>query len=476
MRRNILNTILIFTTPALLGAAEVQLTIDPAENPQAAVQELISAITTANETPEPDVIKLYPDAVYNFPSPVSENTFGKIALPVIEGNGPNEVNNLTLVGNKSVFQRDENAEHFRFIFVGEWGRLSVQNIKFKNGNSNDTEVEWIEKGGGAIRSHGHLTIDDCIFTGNQAGSIGGAFYQTGNNARVIISNTKFSDNFAESYGGAIDSTGAIMHINNCSFENNSTLNEGGALAFAEGEVVIENSHFAKNKSYKGGAIRTWGLTDISNSTFDQNQSTERGGAILLRGKSIVKLTDSTFTDNSSDTACGGAIDLHGGIANIESCQFEANTAGTDGGAISSGGILTIENSKFVSNSAGLGGGALNTVNMARVENCEFIDNKANTSGGAILNQILQSYHGSSGVFRNNVISGNVCDTDQDGTGDGGAVAHIAHGKIVFSSNTIHQNIDEGNEANDVFGFIASYEENYLTSIEGSTGLENDFVP
>jgi len=180
----------------------------------------------------------------------------------------------------------------------------------------------IDTDGGAlyaiISADTQLTLNRLYFDNNRADSGGGAVSLAGfpsNNNRVFIKNCQFSNNDVDS--------------------NNETLFGGGAvLVGASLNVKIENSTFLNNaarntsvspETVAGGAIliRSNDLflttASITNSTFSNNRTTGRGGAVAVGAlssvidSSEVTIKHSTFTKNKSDVqdqetnATGGAI-------------------------------------------------------------------------------------------------------------------------------------------------------------------------
>ena len=89
------------------------------------------------------------------------------------------------------------------------------------------------------------------------------------------------------------------------FVHNSA-EQGGALALALDEALIENSSFSQNLARnEGGAIATWrGDIDINNSTFHSNVA-KTAGAVFVDG-GIVTLTHLTMLNNAATggTAAG----------------------------------------------------------------------------------------------------------------------------------------------------------------------------
>jgi predicted outer membrane repeat protein len=117
------------------------------------------------------------------------------------------------------------------------------------------------------------------------GSYGGGGAIRMNDADAAIRNCRFEANSAEE-GGAVQISGqSEVTIERCYFDVNSSTSKGGAIncsAFgAEGtSVIVDRCRFFLNSSEEGGAINfNQGLLIVSNSTFSQNNSTSTGDAI-----------------------------------------------------------------------------------------------------------------------------------------------------------------------------------------------------
>ena len=165
---------------------------------------------------------------------------------------------------------------------------------------------------------GVLTINNLTLTkGRVAANAKGGALMVQNGGKVIINDSKFSDNVAKE-GGAIwiSTANASVTINNSSFVGNQALNHGagGAIDLSDGRLVIKKSSFVRNSaSAIGGAISTWrsGEAIVINSTFSGNRA-ETGGAIYSGGASTT-LTHVTMVDNyANDGAALHSYDSYAG--------------------------------------------------------------------------------------------------------------------------------------------------------------------
>ena len=147
-----------------------------------------------------------------------------------------------------------------------------------------------------------------------------------------------------------------LSFTNCTFLNNQTVGNGGALSVEKGNLTITNCTFTGNiAAGQGGAINLIGaakILTITNSVFSGNSADNGvGGAIFAVGNSttpdsyIISVSNSLFVGNSSTkapvapattrNANGGAIHVSNNLrqALISSCTFNNNTTDLQGGAL-----------------------------------------------------------------------------------------------------------------------------------------------
>ncbi|MDR1529241.1 MAG: hypothetical protein LBS40_02365, partial [Burkholderiales bacterium] len=133
----------------------------------------------------------------------------------------------------------------------------------------------------------------------------------------------------------------------------------------------------------GGAIYTVGTVNVSNSTFEGNQTSFGNGGAIRAG--FVNVSGSTFKNNHAG-GNGGAIYAYSTTANVSNSTFENNQASYNGGAIFTINA-NISNSTFEGNQANNGdGGAICAVVTLKASHLTLLDNSATTSGAAIYHQ------------------------------------------------------------------------------------------
>ena len=239
----------------------------------------------------------------------------------------------------------------------------------------------------SITNHGSLNATNTIFNcgyGSKADSYGnnygGAIYTSNANAnsKVTISNCTFNEGYAV-YGGAIYMGTGYLSISDSKFLNNYAYNFGGAIACENTlNVTVSKSKF----------IRDYSIDDA-------------GGAIYVKS-SPVTISYCDFTNCSA--TFGGAITTLNGDVKLNHVNIINSSAKWDGGAIyHMYGKLSSTNGYYNNNSA-RNGGALyidNSSDLLLISNI-FEANRANIQAGAVfslLNNLRLSLTGN--TYRNN---------------------------------------------------------------------------
>ncbi|WP_162276021.1 Ig-like domain-containing protein, partial [Roseimaritima ulvae] len=161
----------------------------------------------------------------------------------------------------------------------------------------------------------------------------------------------------------------------------------------------------------GGAISNSGNLQIIGSRFEDNHSSNAGGAIYVGGSgATTSIRDSTFINNSSRD--GGAIESRY-ITTITNSTFQGNTAFTRAGTSGTGGVikqiggeLTITNSTLSGNRSS-SGGALAISGTLHAINSTIVNNEALNYGGGVHG----SFSNTTLHFENTIVAGNTAATN-----------------------------------------------------------------
>lgn len=138
--------------------------------------------------------------------------------------------------------------------------------------------------GGGIGNGGILSLGSSIFEDNHAlepQGLGGAI----RNAQVLsLKNTTFLRNRASSGGALENAFAASAMLENVTMSGNEALESGGALANAEGFLILNASTVTENAAPRGGGLFSGpgGTTRVRNSIFAENEILpgERGVPLL----------------------------------------------------------------------------------------------------------------------------------------------------------------------------------------------------
>ena len=293
------------------------------------------------------------------------------------------------------------------------------------------------------------------------------------NSKGTVTNSKFNNNTATVYGGAIFSDGELM-VEDSTFENNVAGLVGGAIATTTGSVktTIAGNSFKNNHSvYDGGAIGSYNGMTITNSYFEGNTAQLNKNEA---GEWVVAVEDNAAIG-------GGAISL-GAVSNtqmasIEGTTFKANVSGKDGGAIATRKAAHANNSEatlkieatFEGNEAYANGGAIYNTFYAGDKGVEvagnFTANKAGKDGGAIYNDGAVDKAGNKGgimTIASSTFAGNSAGRY------GGAI--FSDGELMVEDSTFENNV-----AGLVGGAIATTTGSVKTTIAGNSFKNNHSV-
>ncbi|MBP5620497.1 MAG: hypothetical protein J6X44_00635, partial [Thermoguttaceae bacterium] len=328
----------------------------------------------------------------------------------------------------------DNAGFLKNTCANAGGAVYVDGEK----NSEFVDVKFIDNAGvdgGAIYHDSQaLSLDQALFSGNQATQNGGALYVSLNASSMITGGT-FSANSASLNGGAIYNEGAL-YLTGGDFDSNAAQKSGGALyssyyfeirdgAFSDnqaaenggaiyngsaitswllrvsvddstalegaglynkGKIKATDSSFSNNTAeLYGGGISNLGDAYVAQSIFNDNKAmgvNGAGGAVLNYPNATLSLVNSTLYSNAVPDGSGGAI-ANNGTARIAASTIDKNSAGEFGGGVYNGGALTFQYATISDNASNNGGGVANVYGSSSESiGSTFWGNVATTNGGA----------------------------------------------------------------------------------------------
>ena len=356
----------------------------------------------------------------NNTSGLNNNCGGAISYLTWDEGGMITIDNCDFIGNNAM----SNGGGAIYIFNAG---ASITNCTFSRGDY-ASACGWVGSGLFLATLTHEVVIDNCEFTEMNDSYFGGAFYISDGAANITISNSSFHDNgnyrgssiYASSgsvvnvvsctfednaatqgYGGetgqfgTIYGNGATITLTDCDFTGNTGNNVGGAVFVEAGSTLsIFGGSFTNNtvngdNEWGGGAVGVWDSSKLYiNTEVTVNEET---------GVETYTYVDShtTFSGNmayAADSAFGGAIWSYNCNSIIANAAFTGNAAvpteGTSsrGGAVHlNGGEMTFFNCLFAENTATDSGGAFNMINSAdnsaaSFDYCTFTANTADNGG------------------------------------------------------------------------------------------------
>lgn len=260
------------------------------------------------------------------------------------------------------------------------------------------------RNGGAIYIlNGNLDTTDTYFIENSATNYGGAIQiwpgpDNSPKYNLTITGGLFENNIANTFGGAIYFYNYQLIIDGTTFANNIATNDGGAIyqAYHNESTIITGTDFINNRADNAGAIFTYGNgITIEGSTFNNNSAVNDYGAIYYKGgKNWLNIDDTKFINNSANNyGALYAIAATGTYArvNVVHSEFTENKAiAGNAGAVFIHDLVEeayFTDVDFTANTATGIGGAVYVENIPyfTVNDCDFNDNEA-VKGSAIFTQ------------------------------------------------------------------------------------------
>jgi predicted outer membrane repeat protein len=196
----------------------------------------------------------------------------------------------------------------------------------------------IGSGGGIATYNADGTkIANCQFSSNQVSGRGGAIYNQGGTGLQIL-NCTFAQNWTNDSGGAIYNRDCDVTIDGCVFQGNQTAPEdscvGGAIWNEGGSPTIRNCSFVANRaSYGAGICNSDSDATIQDCWFAYcGGSATRGGGGICNDGGAPTILGCQFEENSAEWLGGAIADL-GSAARVINCIMLRNTATVGGGGI-----------------------------------------------------------------------------------------------------------------------------------------------
>lgn len=225
------------------------------------------------------------------------------------------------------------------------------------GNANSS-VWPSNMGGGMLNISSSCTVNNCTFIENSSVEDGGGMWNF--LATCTVNNCTFIENSSGTTGGGIGNSQSDSYISNCTFLRNAAFYGGGGINFylyLSNHPVVVNCSFISNKGFgtgnnAGGLYNNESNAEVNNCSFINNYAMYGGGLSNING-SCPTITNCTFSGNSA--LSGGGMNNDNGSPTVTNCTFSGNSSDSYGGLSSGNGSnVTLINCTFSGNSAPYG--------------------------------------------------------------------------------------------------------------------------
>ncbi len=373
------------------------------------------------------------------------------------------------------------------LFAWQSVNLAVSNTAFTGNEAANAAAVYVD--GRALQGEalGGYRFTNVTFDSNTvAAGLGIAYFFQAYDVDFLHS--KFENNLSSGgFAAGIYSRGDSIlaqdplnfRIDSCLFNNNSTVNRGGAVFLNNSSSKIANSDFTNNNANViGGAIYMVDVTggpvfhvDIENCNINGNTSAFGAGIGHQGDNATFSVKGSVFESNTAATSGAGAYLGAGGIApvQIENTSFVNNEAGAGAGFIyfMDNSELSVKGSLFENNSTNNDGGGMYISSVGAsvlIDDTEFNNNSSTGYGGGAIMLFADS---------SDVVISNADFTENLGaTGGGGAIYFGSNDGTLTVSNTVfnrNTNTFGGAVANFATGSLAVYRDCAFIENAGATG-------
>ena len=219
----------------------------------------------------------------------------------------------------------------------QWTSLAIESCQFRQNEA----VQQFGTGGGLLVFEGNAVVADTTFTGNQARAFGALAVLSGSaQTDALVTGCTMTGNKAEKLGGAVGAqciSGSVKLVLKDSLLQHNEASRGGAISARDTlavnaqicDVQVVDCQVIDNLAQCGGGIhaRRASLL-VHGGQLGINHAEKEGGAIYAAGFSKLDLQESHLRGNSAGT--GGGVWQDGGRLAMKLCNFERNTAITQG--------------------------------------------------------------------------------------------------------------------------------------------------
>ena len=267
---------------------------------------------------------------------------------VVDG-GALRLTNVTFADIKNVNMTSNSAGDDGGCMYAEFSNVSGTNWTAVSNTAGD------HAGVFRIRLSSNVTVKDSNFTDSQADRGGAVSLELGSTAH--FKRVEFNSSAAATDGGVFSVTESEMCLSNCTLQDGRAENGGFLYSRKNASITIVDSNFTGGRARHGGCLRSLdGNLTVQNSTFQECHSDEDGGAMHL-ANITVDISNSTFVKNDAGDD-GGAIYIektHFNGREMRAGNNEATGASTETHAEHSKVFRVHNHTRFEKNSATNGG-------------------------------------------------------------------------------------------------------------------------
>lgn len=226
----------------------------------------------------------------------------RCTITLVGGELPVDVDNLTLRGPADGSLTIDGNDLARVLAHSGSGTLAIDRMILARGRAAGR--------GGCISSNGSIVLNRVTVTGCTAADSGGGVFAS---QVFTADDSTISDNASDAWGGGVGTFYGNIDVTRCTFSGNRAGTIGGALySFYGTHVGIGNSTISGNvAAIKGGATAAWAGLSVHDSTIAFNASLQEPGGGFHVAHGPVEITGSIVSGNTGHFAAGdGASDIY----------------------------------------------------------------------------------------------------------------------------------------------------------------------
>ncbi len=253
-----------------------------------------------------------------------DNPVGSIFCTLLEGEVNLKLSGVTLQNGRGLYDA-----HWR-VWVGgaiAWttGTLEVDRCTFRNNHAGDVEDSL----GGAIHTFfsGGLSIENCVFVGNEALDYGGSIAAEGTSGDILIDGCSFRvDRSVLSQGDCLyfASSRASVRVGNCTIDGSEAGYGADGIYVDSGSIhVTHNSIIDHVGDLVSATFLVGGSVELSDNVFANIGSARRStvaiesGSPVVTGNTFVSLPLGLGSGGGTPLVCSNNIVAHGDVTIVD---------------------------------------------------------------------------------------------------------------------------------------------------------------